>query len=202
MRWLMSLALVFGILVTLLGSAALGSSVDVALQSNGGTATADSVGTYQGYTGYAYHAIDGVLSGGTEGDMSWCGTETPGWLKVQFNSLYDIQQIAILFGSHQETYSVSLSPDNSTWTTVVPSRTSLNLEGTMPSQFESFDIAPTPARYMRMDITWTSAPPSHIWQTIVNEVEAFAPTPEPSTFVLLGVGAISLLAFGLRRRAS
>ena len=121
-----------------------------------------------GYTGLPVKAIDGDATG------SWCGTNgTSGWLKVGFAQARTISQIGIWWGSHKHTFSVDLSVDGNTWTTVIPSQQSTNSEGAAPV-FQAFDIAPTNAKFIRVNITATSAPGSHIYQAIINELQAYA----------------------------
>lgn len=148
--------------------------INVALQENGGIATADSVATYLN-TCYPSYAIDGITSstGTEEGPIGWRGTDIPGWLEVEFNQSYEIEQVSIWFGSHQQTYSISLSLDKISWTEIVPSRLSENTEGSESETAETFYIDPTLAKYIRVDITTTSAPSSHIFKSSINELEAY-----------------------------
>ena len=159
-------------------SGTVDTSLNVALKANGGSASADSVGRYLDYVGAPGRAIDG------DQDHGWCGRRVPGWLLVQFDSECIVTKLAIVLGAHKQTYSISLSRDGRHWSTVVPARESINFEGG-PYEREEFDIPPTPARYMRVNITKTSALRSHIFQAVVQEVEAYAAvdarlTPERS----------------------
>ncbi len=159
-------------------------STNVALQSNGGTATAINYGTYMGDPQYPWEAIDGSPTNGWSSNWS-----CPAWLKVEFDDLYPIDRVAWWTGSHQHDYSISLSADNTVWNTVVPSRRSTNIEGQAP-EYESFSIPRTDARYMKIDITSTSAPGSHIFQSSVGELEAYI--AQPRTHVLsVGVRDVS-----------
>ena len=97
----------------------------------------------------------------------------PAWLKVEFDQVYNIDVIGIWWGSHQHDFSISLSLDGNNWTTVVPSQLSNNYEGSAPV-YELFSINSTNAKYIKIDITSTSAPPSHIFQASVNEIEAYS----------------------------
>jgi hypothetical protein len=145
---------------------------NVALQSNGGAATASSVGSYSGYVGYAGRGNDGDTT-----NEGWCGTSIPAWLRVQFDRAYTIDTVRIHWGSHQQTFSVSLSTDAASWTTVVSSRQSPNSEGESGGQ--TYSITPTNARYIRVYVTATSAPHSHIFQAIVSELEAISSGARP-----------------------
>lgn len=140
---------------------------NVALQSNGGTASAISVGTYLGQTQYAYYANDGTSS--TSWSDNW---DMPAWLKIEFDKTYTIDSVGIWWASHRHTFSISVSTDGTNWNTVVPSRVSINSEGSQPVH-ESFSISSASAKYIKIDITTTSAPASHIFQASVGELEAF-----------------------------
>ncbi len=118
------------------------------------------------YVGTPEKAIDGDKAHG------WCGTTIPGWLQVKFDKVYSIRKVGIVLGSHKQTYAISLSQDGEHWTTVVSARESPNSEGEH-SRLESFDVPPTDAQYIRADITKTSAPGGHIFQAVVNELEAY-----------------------------
>jgi hypothetical protein len=140
---------------------------NVALQQNGGIATAISEGTYLGQTQYAYYANDGTSS------TSWSDYyDMPAWLRIEFDRIYAIDSVGVWWGSHQHTFSISLSADSNSWTTVVPSRLSNNSEESPPIH-ESFAISSTNAKYIRIDITTTSAPWTHIFQATVAELEAY-----------------------------
>ncbi|MBN2563032.1 MAG: discoidin domain-containing protein [Phycisphaerae bacterium] len=171
------LAVVVVALMSLAGSA-IAQSENVALQSNGGTATAINYGTYMGDPQYPWEAIDGNPNNGWSSNWS-----CPAWLKVEFDQVYEIDTVAWWTGSHRHTYSISLSSDNSTWTTVVPSRVSTNIEGAAPT-YASFSIPHTDAKYIKIDITSTSAPGSHIFQSSVGELEAFTTIPQQQNVVL------------------
>jgi hypothetical protein len=151
------------------------SSGNVALQQNGGTATADSWATYLWYTGRPSNAIDGVTDSGAYPDPGgWRGTNIPGWLEVEFDQTYEIENVSIWFGSHQQTYSISLSLDGTSWTEVVQPRLSENTEEFESEVPETFNIDPTLAKYIRVDITTTSAPVAHIFKSSINELQAYA----------------------------
>ncbi len=144
---------------------------NVALSSNGGIASAISEGTYLGNTEYAYNANDGNSNTGwsSQGDM-------PAWLEIEFDKVYTISKVGVWWGSHQHTFSISLSMDGTNWTVVVPSRLSINSEGDA-SLHEEFKISSMDAKFIRLDITTTSAPGSHIFQASAHELEAFQKTP-------------------------
>jgi hypothetical protein len=140
--------------------------VNVALANFGATASAISVGSYSG-TRHAFYAIDG------DSITFWASNwSMPGWLKVQFNKTYTITRVGVWFGEHKHTFKISLSTDGTNWTEVVSSRLSINGEASKPMH-EIFEITPTLARFIKCDITTTSAPGSHIFQSSLHELEAF-----------------------------
>ena len=149
------------------------------------SAVAISEGTYLGITQYASYAIDGdsSTSWSSQGDM-------PAWLIVKFDQLYEIKSVGIWWGSHQHEFSISLSTDGNNWSTVVPSRLSINSEGSAPVH-EVFPIAPTSAEYIKIDITSTSAPSSHIFQATVGELEASTESNTSSQIADLSVSNFS-----------
>jgi len=158
--------------------------VNVALQSQGGTATASSTGTYK-FTRWPSMAIDGDRSDGW--GSNW-DHPMPAWLQVEFNRIYRIEDIGIQWLQHNHTFSVSLSPDGESWTSVLPSEMRSNTNaypsgmsyddgsyhGSDPA-YQLFSIEPTDAQYIRLTITSTSAPGSHILQARVSELEAYRP---------------------------
>lgn len=141
--------------------------LNVASVQHGAMASADSIASYRGYVGLPEKAIDGNLA------MGWRGENIPGWLEICLDRVYQIRSVGVCPGSHQMTYSISLSTDGSAWTTVVAPRQSLNAEG-QDGTMERFSIRETPAKYLRIDITATEAPPQDIFQASVNELEALA----------------------------
>jgi hypothetical protein len=188
-------------LVLSVGSSASGDLINVALQANGGTATAISEGTYAGITMWASYAIDGEPGN----KFAWCSYwSMPAWVKVEFNQPYLINRVAAEIDYHQQTFAISLSPDGSNWTQVVAPRLSAIVPESYPTgnpagnSYEAFDIDPMMAKFMKVDITTTSAPPTHIFQAIVGEVEAYSAVPIPPTMFLLGSGLIGLV--GIRRK--
>ncbi|MEK6250142.1 MAG: discoidin domain-containing protein, partial [Planctomycetales bacterium] len=175
-------------------------SINVALQTNGGTATAISEGTYMGISHPASFAID------DDYDTSWTSHwSMPAWIQVEFDDLYEIGRVATGVNYHQQTFAISLSSDGSEWSTVVPPTLSSNVPDQIPSigsagpAYEIFDIEPQWAQFMRVDFTSTTAPSGHIFKAIAGEVEAYA-VPEPATLSLLMMGSIVGGMALLRRR--
>jgi len=158
---------------------------NVALQSKGASATAISYGTYMGDSQYPWKAIDGTNQTGwsSNGDI-------PAWLMVEFDDVYTISSVGIWWGSHKHDYSIGLSTDSLNWTTVVGPGVSANEEAG-PLIHELFSITPMDAKYIRIDITTTSAPGSHIFQASVNDIEAYT-VPEPTTIALVALGGLFL----------
>lgn len=152
----------------------LESTNDVALSMNGGTATGSSTGSYLGQVQYPYYGNDGTNATSWSNSGHTPTPSSPAWLEIEFDAVYTIDRVGVWWSSHQHTYSISLSTNGSTWTTVVPSRLGNSVEGSLPAAPEQFDITAMDARYIRVDVTSTSAPGSHIFQASVAELQAFA----------------------------
>ena len=164
---------------------------DSILSRNGASGKPGAVhGTYLGDTKYPWKAIDGDHETGW--DSNW---DMPAWLMVEFDGVYPIEAVGIAWGSHEHDYEVSLSLDGSSWQEVLAG-TSSNEEGG-PTVYEYFAINAVDAKYIRINITSTSAPPSHIFQSSVNSLEAYT-VPEPATALLVGGGLLGLLAISRR----
>jgi len=142
------------------------SLTNVALSAKGATASAISEGTYLGITHHASNAIDGdsVAAWASDWDM-------PAWLQVEFNATYTIKKVGVWWASHRHDYLIKLSTNGINWTTV-KSGTSNNTEGASPVH-EEFSIAPQSAKYIKIEITTTTAPSSHIFQAMISEIEAY-----------------------------
>ena len=162
---------------------------NVALAINGGTATADSEGWY-----YESHPASLAIDGNSV--TSWANSwSMPSWLKVQFNQAYMIDRVAVVWGegTHNHTFAIALSEDGNTWTNVVPSRASKtdagytggSYHGSTTTVREEFSITPRKARYMRIDVTGSSAPSTHIFKAIVHELEAYPGSNENTPAISL-----------------
>lgn len=140
--------------------------VNVALSSKGAVATAISAGTYLGVNHPASFANDGDTN--TTWASNW---DMPAWLQIQFSKTYSISKVGVWWGSHKHAYTIKLSTDGINWTTV-QTGTSGNSEGANPVH-EEFSITKCSAKYLKIEITSTSAPSGHIFQSCVTELEAF-----------------------------
>lgn len=181
------------IILSLIASYAGASLVNVAASANGGTATAISEGSYSGTTHYAYLAND------SDYQTDWCSQGSmPAWVKIEFDDVYLISKVAIQVNYHQQTFAISLSNNGTDWNQVVAPTLSSNIPAEIPTSasagasYEVFNITPQNAKFIRADITTTTAPGSHIFQAIVSEVEAYT-VPEPLTISLLAIGSIALI---------
>ena len=172
--------------ITIICLSNFATATNVAASANGGVATAISYGTYMGDPQYPWKAIDGTTQTGWS--SNW---DIPAWLMVEFDDVYTIGSVGVWWGSHKHDYSISLSMDSIDWTTVVGPAISINEEAG-PMLYELFSIAPTDAKYIRIDITSTSAPGSHIFQASVQDIEAYT-IPEPGTVTLMIAGTLAFL---------
>lgn len=143
------------------------NNCNYALASNGSTVSAISEGTYDGTTHYASYAIDGNAN--TFWASEW---DMPAWIIVDLNQTRQIDMIAIAWYYNQQEFSISLSNDNINWTTVVPSQQSNNTPDGGNSH-ELYPINSTNARYIKVDITSTTAPSSHIFKATIWDIEAY-----------------------------
>ena len=172
-------------------------NLNVALQANGGTATAGSTGTYMGITYPSSNAND------DDETTAWCNSGwMPDWLKIEFDQAHVINEVGVVWGIgvHNQTYSISLSEDGANWQVVVPSRASATdagddggYHGNTTISRERFAITPTYARFIRIDVTATSAPASHIFQAIVTELQAFTESTAPAATLADAISVLQLL---------
>lgn len=102
------------------------------------------------------------------------------WLLIEFDQVYEISRIGVFWKQHDQTFSIALSENGSSWVTVIPSRQSNTNALSNPSGYgntilepEFFEITPRKAKYIRMDITGTSAASTHIFKATVNEFQAY-----------------------------
>lgn len=146
-----------------------GPMKNVALQANGGKATADSFGSYAG--------IKATAEKGNDGDKNnfWGGTGTPGWYQVEFDKTYSISKIVIYTYYHTQTFNIELSKDGNSWTKVVSETRTKDEKpsGEGENDEKTFEITPTEAKYIKVNILETDAPGSHIWQEAIIELEAY-----------------------------
>lgn len=153
------------------------SSVNYASLKYGAKASSDSIGTYRGDSHPASGAIDG------DDTTDWCNSwNMPGWLTVQFREQYTVRSVSVTWGrgAHNQRYSIALSNDGEHWETVVAERDSTTDASTTPKYHgntevrrEVFNISPQQARFMKITITKTSAPSSHIFKATIHEVGAY-----------------------------
>jgi len=156
------------------------SSVNYATLKSGARASSDSVGTYRGDSHPASGAIDG------DDTTDWCNSwNMPGWLTVKFREQYTVRSVSVTWGrgAHNQRFSIALSNDGKNWETVVAERDSATDAGTHPKyhgntkvRHEVFRIRPRQAWYMKVEVTKTSAPSSHIFKAIIHEVGAYGGT--------------------------
>jgi hypothetical protein len=145
------------------------TSLNLALQTNGGVATASSYGTYNGYSATADHANDGLIDGSGNPRTFWAASKgkIPAWLQIQLAQDSLINEIKITPYLRQMTYSLDGSLNGIDWFTIVPS-------ASHDSSPATFDFAPVTARYVRMNVTASDAPSGYVWATETSEIEIYA----------------------------
>lgn len=149
---------------------------NIALSKFGSRATAGSVGEYRGDSHPASNAIDG------DSTTSWCNSrKMPDELQISFPDDYLIDEVGIVWarGAHNQTFSISLSENGSDWVTPVRNERSQTDAGDTRSYHgntkvttQTLRITPTRARFMRVSVTSSSAPASHIFKAIITDVIA------------------------------
>lgn len=141
---------------------------NVALAQNGGRVTARDHGSYMGTSLIPNHINDGRI------DTDWAGMRMPAWCMIEFDKEYTITQVRCIANYHTQTYDVQLSRDGQSWTTVA-TRSTPNNKGSGDSEGQddySTDIPEQRARFIRVYVTRTDAPSSHIFQAIISELQA------------------------------
>jgi hypothetical protein len=155
---------------------------------------ASSNDTY--YTTLPSMAVDGNL------DTLWSANSagspsSPIWLDVDLGVAYPVDRIVLIGpysgneGLHVD-YELYGSLDGITWGDPI-GQGSLVDTATMSERSNTIDVGGSAMRYVR----FSGVGGSH-W-THLSEMEVYS-VPEPSTIVLLSVGAISLIAYLWRRR--
>jgi len=159
--------------LVLLGTVFIGSTTaasasgDIALQSEGATATASSHGSYDGDDAVPGKAIDG------DDSTEWGGTQGSGdWLRIDLGESTNVGDITVDVGYHSLTYDVQVSSDGSTWDTVANDvqTTGDHHTDTEAETVETITAGGTQAQYVRIYVESTNAPGSHIWQALIEEV--------------------------------
>jgi hypothetical protein len=156
---------------------------DLALLTRGATVTASSEGTYLGHTQVAEYAIDGL--GLSESQGNWSPNSIPAWLLINLPETRHIHELEMEFTQHTITIDIEASVNGTDYYPVMGS-TEVNPEGftelydeysdsNFPSSKHRFEFAPSfPARWIRINVTATDAPGSHIFKAVIVEVKAFA----------------------------
>lgn len=142
---------------------------NVASFRNKGVATASDYGTYLNSALIPARINDDRL------DTDWAGTHIPSWCMVQFDHTNTITRVRCVSNSHTQEYAIQLSNNGSDWRTVAEHRTPDNKPSGESEGQDDYDVAVTPqtAKYIRVLIKKTDAPPSHIFQAIISELQAF-----------------------------
>ncbi len=142
------------------------TGTNVALQSQGATATASSYGSYGGYNATADQANDGQDNSSNPNTMSfWGASSVPAWLMITLPSVKSIKTIVVNQNYHDITFNIEGSTDGSTWFTLVPSTFLTHTAGVYTLS------SATNVKQVRLNITNTTAPGSHVWQANIQELE-------------------------------
>jgi hypothetical protein len=137
---------------------------NLALESNGATATASGYTSYGGYAARPDQAIDGTANV-EQGRTFWATGTLPAWLTVTLPSVEEVRTVVVHESYHDLTYTVEGSMDGVTWSTLVPSTFS-------PHTGRSFTFSsPVQVQQVRLTVTGSTAPGSHLWKTNVYEFE-------------------------------
>lgn len=159
------------------------SLFNLALQSNGGVATASSYGCYAGYCATADQANDGKAYPNVLENSFWAAPawQLPAWIKVRLATDSVISKIVVRPVNRQMTYLIEGSPDNANWTVLVP-------VGTYPGDRAStFYIDEAYVQYVRLTVTGSDAPGTFAWATEISELEIYGfPTASPATRLTAG----------------
>ncbi len=160
------------------------AGLNVALQPNGGSATAGSYGSYMDYVAIPEAAIDG------EDSTFWAGTRVPDWFQVEFNDLYRIDRVVVNTYYQTQTYSVLLSVDGEDWETIVLDYTTPDTvpSGEDDTYIKEFTFDPVLARYIKINFTGSDAAASHIYKTGLIELEAYNASSVPKELYSIGYG--------------
>ncbi|MBU1013125.1 MAG: T9SS type A sorting domain-containing protein [Bacteroidetes bacterium] len=150
---------------------------NLALSTNGAVASASSEGSYEGVR-YAYFSNDNDLNSFWANDGN-----LPSWLKIGLKQTYVLDSLGILWSGHNQTFNILLSVDNSNWTKIISqkeSNTNAYYLGSIyyasDKSYQSIIINPTIAKYIKVEITQSSAPSTHKFKAIINELKAFGTT--------------------------
>ena len=158
-----------------------------ALDTRGVIATGSRHGSYSGYSANPKQAIDGKISSWHNMQYSpddppkshrenfWGPISIPAWLQLEFPAKHWVDEIVIYFSQHALTMDIQASLDGSNWFEIVP-KTQVNPKryGDAPASRHSrqrFDVPPnTQFKYLKLRITQTDAPSSHIYKADIDEI--------------------------------
>jgi septal ring-binding cell division protein DamX len=151
------------------GVAVADAPTDVALSSAGATASASSWGSYSGNDAVPTKAVDG------DHGTKWGGTDGAGdWLLITFDRTYRLAELRVDNGYHTLTYRVEVSTDGTSWQTLTDGYESRgdNYIDDSRANVATFPLEGERVRQVRITVLETNAPSSHIWEAIIDEVEA------------------------------
>lgn len=140
---------------------------NVALASNGGTASASGWASYGGYDATPQEANDGLSPTAIGINSFWGYYADNCWLRIDFPSINAIRTVVLDLSYGGQTYYIEGSADGTTWFTLMPSTY-------IPNTAKVYALpSPTSVIAIRAVGTSSGAPGGYLWRYIVSELEAW-----------------------------
>lgn len=139
-----------------------------------------STSWYGGYRPNAAHTVDGTIEASYN---HWSANDPPAWLSYQFDQQY-IDHVKVYsgyapIGTLQ--YSIDYLDQNDVWQTIAPSAwINEGADGVSLVPTSTFDVYQhevhigAEVKGIRINVSGSTYPETHLWRTVINEVEIFA----------------------------